>query len=245
MLSQEFLNILLFSSLAGSSTIFGIYLVKRFSGWMTKNSHYLISFAVGVILANAFFDLMPEAAEFLPNYLNYVLGAIIALFILEHFIMIHACNDETCDVHPVGTISTIGIGFHSLIDGIIIGVGFGVSFELGLVTALAVIFHEIPEGSFTYSILRHEKMKEKTAILYSWLVALATPAGALLTYFLILNVSNQLLGALLAMAAGSFIYIGASDLIPETHKKSSFWNILLVISGIIFVLALTQILGSM
>jgi len=241
---SPFLNVFAYSLFAGLSTIAGIYLVKRFSSWMSRNSYYIISFAVGVILANAFFDLIPEAQALNVNYLSYILLALISLYILEHFIMIHACHEEKCDIHTLGTISVLGIGLHSLIDGVIIGVGFGVSFGIGLITALAVIFHELPEGSFTYSILKHDNVPERKSMTYSWLVALATPFGAILTYFFIQNVSAQVLGALLALAAGSFLYIGASDLMPETHKKSSVLNIALVVFGVLFVFGLTNVLGS-
>mgnify|MGYP001620002362 FL=1 len=137
----------------------------------------------------------------------------------------------------------MGIGFHSLIDGIIIGLGFKISFIVGLLSSSAVIFHETAEGVFVYTLLLYDQMAKKKALFYSWLVALATPFGAVLTFLLISRAPTYVLGWLLAAAAGSFIYIGASDLIPATHREYNFLNIFLVLLGIAFVLTIGQFLG--
>jgi len=230
-----FTNVIIYSFIAGLSTLFGVYLVRRFESWTKRNAVFLISFAIGVLLASAFFHLLPEAIEINPTWFYWVLGTIIFLFFLEHFAIIHTCHEEKCDTHALGIISFFGIVFHSLIDGIIIGVGFGVSFVVGLLASSAVIFHETAEGVFIYTLLIHDKKFQSKALLYSWIVALATPFGAILTFFLIRGISPMVLSWLLAAAAGSFIYIGASDLIPEAHKKYNPWNIFLVLLGIIFV----------
>lgn len=237
-----FLNITIYSFIAGLSTIIGIYLVRHYEEWTKRNSVYLISFAVGVLLATAFFELLPEAIGFIGNWPYWVLGTIIVLYLLEHAIIIHSCREPECEVHNISTISVLGIGFHSLIDGITISVAFIVSFALGLIAAFAVIFHEIAEGIFTYTLLIHDQVKETKAMLYSWLVALATPIGALAAYFFLKQASESLVGILLAIAAGSFIYIGASDLVPATHKKYSWLNIVLFLAGVGFVV-LIGILG--
>jgi ZIP family zinc transporter/zinc and cadmium transporter len=123
-----------------------------------------------------------------------------------------------------------------LVDGITIGIAFQVGYAMGLMAALAVIFHETAEGIFTYTLLIHDNVSKDRSLFYSWLVALATPVGAILTYFLTRNISDFSLGALLAIAAGSFIYIGASDLVPATHKRQAFLNALLVLLGVGFIL---------
>ncbi|OGZ17323.1 MAG: hypothetical protein A2Z78_00730 [Candidatus Nealsonbacteria bacterium RBG_13_36_15] len=237
------INVIIFSFIAGLSTIFGIYLVRRFEELIKRNVIFLISFAIGVLLANAFFHLIPEAIEINPTWFYWTLGTIIFLFLLEHFVIIHSCHEEECDVHALGAVSFLGIVFHSLIDGIVIGVGFEVGFMVGLLTSLAVIFHETAEGAFIYTLLIHDKKFQAKALLLSWIVALATPLGAIATFLLIQEVSPLVLSWLLAAAAGSFIYIGASDLIPEAHKKYNFLNIFLVLAGIIFVFAVGRFLG--
>ncbi len=237
-----FANVIIYSFLAGLSVIFGVYLVRRFEIWTKKNTVFLMSFAVGLLLANAFLNLLPEAIEKTPNWFFGVLLAIIVFYFLEHFIIIHSCQEEGCEVHALGFTSFLGIGFHSLIDGIIIGVSFGISFSIGLLASLAVILHKTAEGIFTYTLLIHDSKTQKRALIYSWAVALATPFGAILVFLFIQNISQAVLGYLLAAAAGTFIYIGASDLVPETHKKQSFLNIFLVLLGIAFVFIISRFL---
>ena len=238
-----FANILIYSFIAGLSTVFGVYLVRRFENWTKKNAVFLISFAIGVLLASAFFHLLPEAIEINPSWFYWTLGTIFLLFFIEHFVIIHSCHEGECDNHALGTVSFLGIVFHSLIDGIIIGIGFEVSFAIGFLTSLAVIFHETAEGVFIYALLIQDKAFQAKALFLSWVVALATPFGAVATFFFAGSISPIVLSWLIAGAAGSFIYIGASDLVPEAHKKHNFLNIFLVLAGIIFVLVLGRFLN--
>ena len=232
------LNITIYSFIAGLSTMLGVYLVWRFENWTKRNSVYLISFAVGVLLAVAFLNLLPEAINATGNWMYWVLGTIIILYLIEHTMIIHACREAECEVHSIGGMSVLGIGFHSLIDGVAIGIAFQVGYAFGLIASFAVIFHETAEGIFTYTLLIHDQVARKKALFYSWLVALATPIGAIATYFLTKGISAASLGILLSVAAGSFIYIGASDLVPATHKKQAFLNVILVLAGVGFVLAM-------
>lgn len=236
------INVIIYSFLAGFSTVLGVYLVRRFENWVKKNIISLISFAIGVLLATAFFHLLPESINLNPDkWFYWTLGSIIFLYLMEHSIIIHSCREEKYEVHSLGIVSLFGLGFHSLIDGIIIGASFGISFNLGLLASLAVIFHEVAEGTFTYTLLINDNVTRKKALFYSWMVALATPFGAILTFLFIKNISLEIIGLLLAIAAGSFIYIGTSDLIPETHRKYSLLNMFLVILGIVFVYIVGQL----
>jgi len=244
-------NVIIYSLVAGLSAVFGVFLVWKFEKWTKKNAIFLISFAIGVLLANAFFHLLPEAVSLSANWFYWVLGAIIFLYFVEHFITIHACTEEGCEVHTIGKMSLIGLGFHSLIDGLIIGASFKVGFALGTMVSLAIIFHKISDGIFTYMLLIHDNTSRKKSVILSLLVALSTVLGAILTFIFSKEIKADVLGILLAIAAGSFIYIGASDLIPESHekcshehisKKHSFFNVLLVLLGILFVFATSRVL---
>jgi ZIP family zinc transporter/zinc and cadmium transporter len=231
-------NIIFYSTIAGLSTIFGTFLVRKYNNWTKRNSIYLISIAVGALLANSFFHLIPEASALSNQWTYYTFAGILLLFTTEHFITLHACTEEEhCENHTLGVVSFLGITLHSLIDGLIIGVGFEVNSVLGLLSSLAVIFHEIPEGIFTYSILKHSNLPEKQVMFYSWIVALATPVGALFSLAFIHTINKNLLGVILALAAGSFIYISASDLTPEVHKKSSFLNVIFILLGALLIMA--------
>lgn len=234
---NQTLNILLYSTIAGVSTLVGSYLTIRFALWTKKNMVYLISLATGILLATAFLDVLPESLELNKDALVYALISILLLYILEQRIIIHSCHNEECSQKDAqGTVSILGLSLHSLIDGLIIGAGFSFSNTLGIITSFGVIMHEIPEGISIYSILSYNGFKQKTALAYSSLVAIATPFGAVASTMILKNISSEALGIWLAFAAGSIIYIGSSDLIPETHEKANQLNVLFVLlgAGIIF-----------
>jgi ZIP family zinc transporter/zinc and cadmium transporter len=136
-----------------------------------------------------------------------------------------------------------GLFFHSLVDGVIIGVGFQIDPKLGLITALGVISHELPEGVTTFSLLI-SSIKRKTALRLSMAVALATPLGALISLTFIGSLSKEVIGLLLAVAGGSFLYIGASDLIPETHEEKGFVNAGFLLLGVVILYSLSKIIGA-
>ncbi len=235
-----FSNVLIFGFLACLAMMAGVYLVRYFDKRAQKVTVFLISLAAGTLLANAFFHLLPEAVELSSNWPFWALGALVAFYLIEHSIVIHSCREESCEVHAqahgsLGIMSLIGISFHSLLDGMIIGISFQVNFVMGSVTSLAIIFHKLAEGGCTYALFVCDERSRPRALRFSWLVALATPLGAFFTYFLTIKIPDALLGGLLAAAAGSLIYIGASDLVPATHKKQSILNIFLFLAGIILV----------
>ena len=143
--------------------------------------------------------------------------------------------------HARGRVMFSGLFLHSFIDGIIIGVGFEVEQKLGMLTSLGVILHELPEGVTTFSMLLNS-IKRSAAFTMSMFVALATPLGALLSLTFIGNLSEPVVGRFIALAGGSFLYIAASDLIPETHEKMGLLNAAFLFSGVLLLYLLSQIL---
>ncbi len=237
-------NILAISIIAGLSTIVGVYIVRTFKEWTKRNTTPIIAVAAGIIFGTAFLELVPESVELAGTIWPYwLLAGFVLFFILEQFMVMHACSDkdDPCSHSPSRT-AVLGIGLHSLVDGMLIGLGFEVSTAVGVIATIAVIVHELPEGVFSYTLLTHGGVQERKAVFYSWLIALATPVGTLLTLLLVRGWSEQVVGALLALTAGNFIYIAATDLIPETHKKSAKSSTILVIVGIIIVYVLHEIL---
>jgi ZIP family zinc transporter/zinc and cadmium transporter len=234
------ISVIFYGTLAGLATLFGIYVIRRNQEWALNNSHYVNSFAAGLILALVFFHLMPEAIELseLAFYPALFIG-FFAFYLLENFIVIHSgseihyCLDEDeVGVHHksrIGVMAFSGLAFHSLIDGLIIGVGFELSMEIGFLAAMAVILHEMPEGVTSFAII-NEVMPDKSRIL-SVIVAIATPLGALFSLLFVSALSESMIGILLALAAGTFIYVAASDLIPQTHEKNNFQNLIAFIVG--------------
>jgi ZIP family zinc transporter/zinc and cadmium transporter len=222
----------------------GIYMLLAREEWALKNSVLFVSFSAGVVLAVAFTHLIPEALETNARTLEVVLVTLIAFYVFEHTIAIHTCKEGECDVHTMGMPAFAGIAFHSLLDGIVIGAGFEVGFKIGLATTLGVLLHEIPEGITITALLLHSGFERKKTLFMGWVVALATPLGAVGSYLLVKDMAESTVGLLLALGAGSFIYVGASDLLPETHRNISRTNIFLVLAGVVLVYIVAHLFGG-
>jgi len=230
---------ILFSLLAMCSALTGTFLVLKFSEWARKNSILLIGFAAGVMLSIAFVHLLPESVEHNPNAVIYAFVGFLFMFIIQHFIFFHPCHDEHCDVH-LGTLSTFGLSLHSFFDGVVISIGFGANAYIGLMTTIAIMLHKLPDGITITGILMHSKKTTKTIILYSLTVALFTPIGTVAGLFFANQISH-LIGAFLAFTSGTFIYLSAADLIPETHKASNKKAGFCLLLGVIIVSLLGHI----
>lgn len=244
--SELEISVIFYGIIAGLATLTGIYVMRRNQEWALNNSHYVNSFAAGLILALVFFHLMPEAIELSDSAFYALFFGFFIFYLLENFIVIHSgseihyCLDEDEDesVSPhltsrLGLMAFSGLAFHSLVDGIIIGVGFELSPEIGFLAAMAVILHEVPEGVTSF-VLINKTMPDK-AIVLSIIVAIATPLGAILSLLFIGGLSDSLIGFILALAAGTFIYVAASDLIPETHTSNNLQNLVAFLFGAIFI----------
>jgi len=171
-------------------------------------------------------------------------GNFIFLMVLLSFVTFHAI-ESIMSLHPrhdvedeephkhsnLSVLSIAGLAFHSLIDGIIIAVGFKAGSRIGIMMTIAVILHEMPEGVVTTSVLLHDTMTRVRIFWFSLLVAVATPVGAVVSYFILGDASENVLRILLALAAGSFIYVAAVDLIPETHREEKRFNTVILIVG--------------
>ncbi|MEK6835415.1 MAG: ZIP family metal transporter [Nanoarchaeota archaeon] len=234
-------NTILYSGIAGLATIIGILLVLSAKEFTKKYSIYIVSFAAGVLITFALKNLIPQSLELYSNALIIVLIGFLLFYLIEHFVMLHPFHEPYEREHAAGKMAVLGLGVHSLIDGIVIGAGFEISQQIGIVATLAVISHELPEGITAMSVLLHSKVKRSLALFYSILVAIATPIGAILTYAFVRNINEGILGILIALAAGSFIYVGASDLVPESHEHYNRINALFMILGIVFVILISAI----
>jgi zinc and cadmium transporter len=204
---------------------------------LKKIIFFLVSFAAGSLLGAAFLDLIPEAIEGELNsaIFIYILGGIILFFLLEKFLYWTHCHEGVCDVHTFSYLNLFGDGMHNFIDGAIIATGFLSSTPLGLITTLAIIFHEIPQELGDFSVLVYGGFSRKKALFYNYLCSLTAILGALVGYFFNSLFAN-LNSLMLAFAAGGFIYIACVDLIPELHKernlKTSLLQIILIVLGI-------------
>jgi len=248
-MNEQWWNVIFAGSFAGAATFAGMYLVLAREEWSRRYSAVLVSLSAGVLLGVGFLHILPEAMELTPRAPLFVVLAFVLFYFLEHHLLIHAgheeqhhvnlnvddCHDDCCThPHPMGWVAFVGMGLHSVIDGMIIGTSFEVGGDLGMLAALGVIAHEVSEGIAMIAILLHYGWTRKKAIQLTSFVALATPGAAILTYALVSNLSESLLGALLATAGGSFIYIAASDLIPESHRSRGLSASLALCLGILF-----------
>jgi zinc transporter ZupT len=237
------INSVTYGTIAGLASVAGIYVILANERWALRHTMLFISFAAGVMLTVAFTQLLPEAIEANDDALIIVLITLFAFYILEHILMIHSCAEKECETHPMGWVGFIGIGFHSFLDGMVISVGFEAGFSLGMAASAGVLLHKLPVGMNITALLLHVGYGRRKTVLMSLIVAVATPVGAITAYLLFRGVSVEVLGILLAASAGSFIYVGAADLLAETHKKSGKSNIILVIAGAILVYIGGTILG--
>ena len=236
---------LLYSGIAGAATLAGISMVRWQRDLAIKYSHYINSFAAGALITIALVHLIPEAVELTSNALLVVLASFIAFYIVESAVVFHSGSSihfyEGCPVeaHSKGPVIFSGLFLHSLVDGFVIAVGFEVSLELGLFTAAGVILHELPEGVTSFAIMLHS-MQRRTALFLSVAVALATPVGAAIALGPLSGLSEAGLGVMMAVAGGSFLYVAASDLIPETHEKGGLQNaaFLLLGAGLLYLLTI-------
>lgn len=226
----------------------GIILLSR-EKLALKLSHFLASFAAGTLLGTAFFDLLPEAASEAEEaglthdtIFLWTLAGIIIFFIIERFIHWFHHHEEHHQEHgeEKSTLPLIIISdtTHNFIDGVVIAATFMVSIPLGMVTTFAVATHEIPQEIGDFGLMLHKGMKRGKIILVNIISAAVALIGALGTYML----GDLLEGSipmLLSLTAGFFIYIAASDLIPEIHyeKRKGYAQIetALLIVGVIVV----------
>ena len=132
-----------------------------------------------------------------------------------------------------------GLSLHSLIDGVIIGVGFQLGSEIGMLAALAVIAHEVPEGVTSFALI-NESLPDKSLVL-SLIVAIATPIGAFISLVFIQRLDDNMIGILLALAAGTFVYVSASDLIPQTHGTQNLKTMLSFLTGAFLIVIISLI----
>lgn len=199
----------------------------------------LVSFSAGSLIGGAFFHLLPESIEKSEELLvvfGYVLIGFSLFFILERVLRWHHCHDMECETHQyLGHINLFGDAVHNILDGIIIFSSFAVSPALGIPVTLSIIFHEAPQEISDFGVLLYAGFKKSKALLYNFLAASGVVLGVFLGYLLMGRIEdlNQFL---LPFAAGSFIYIAASDLVPEIHQERSLGKSL--ISFFVFLLAL-------
>ncbi len=203
----------------------GIFTLALGDKKLKKILLYLVGFSTGALFGGAFLHLLPEAVEkygFTPLLSFYVILGILFSFVAEKFISWRHCHIPTSKEHPhpFAYMNLFGDGVHNFIDGLIIGAAFLTDISLGIATSVAIILHEIPQEIGDFGVLIHGGFSKKKALLFNFLTALTAVLGTFFALILGGYIDNLTL-FLVPFAAGGFIYIAGSDLIPELHKEYS------------------------
>ena len=208
---------------------------------------YLVSFAAGALLGDAFIHLLPEAVEetgFEVVISLYVLIGIGFSFLIEKVVHWHHFHYplEEGHVHPFAIMNLVGDLVHNFMDGLIIAASYMVSIPVGIATTIAVILHEIPQEISDFGVLLLGGFTKARALFYNFLTALTAVLGAVVVLMIGSSVEN-ITTFLVPFTAGSFIYIAGSDLIPELHKgefdwKSSLMQFAAIALGVLVMYAL-------
>lgn len=226
----------------------GIFTLSLKKNVLEKYLFLLVSLAVGALLGDAFIHLIPEAFEEMGNgiYISIaIIAGILAFFILEKVLHWHhhafeANGEET--IHPTGRMVLVSDSVHNFIDGLIIGASYLASVPVGIATTLAVILHEIPQEIGDFGVLIHSGYKTRRALWLNFISALTAVAGVLIALF-ITGTSESLTLWLLPFAAGGFIYIAMSDLIPELHKtKHVYFSVLQIFAVLVGIASMLLLL---
>lgn len=216
---------LLFFAFIGSvfSLIGGLYLIYGKIG-VKKLQTYAVPFAAGALLAASFFDLLPEAFETgqARTVLAWTVGGFLLFFIFERFLrwFHHHHEHEGNQDQANRSLIIIGDALHNFIDGLAIGAAFLVNPSTGIVVTLAVAAHEIPQEIGDFGLLLSKGMRKSRVVLANIFSSLTTVVGAALVFGFGSSFSVPT-EVLLAVAAGFFIYIAASDIIPSIHAHQS------------------------
>lgn len=236
-----FVTILLASFAESLVSFIGGVLAFLNAETIRRFAHFVVSFAVGALLAVSFLDLIPEAVAMssLEFVMPLVMAGMILFFVLEKFLFWYHCHEGKCPVHTYTYLILWGDFLHNFIDGVIIALTFMVDVKLGVLTTFAVILHEIPQEIGDFGILLHGGFSKKRALFYNFLVSTSTILGAILT-FSMGTALGPFIPVGLALAAGNFIYLAATDLMPELHESSKFSHsigqVALIILGAILVI---------
>ena len=235
-------QVIFFSLIGGVFSLIGGFMLLSSKRHAKKLAAYATPFAAGALLAAAFVDLLSDATHEgdAETALIFTLVGILAFFILERFLHWfhhhHAHKDKSTD--PTIPLIVIGDTVHNFIDGIAIAAGFLVNPTTGIVVTLAVAAHEIPQEIGDFGLLLHKGMSRRQVILVNVVSALATTVAAVL-FFQIGQAVVIPFDVVLGLVAGFFIYIAASDIIPEIHQNESRamanWQSALLIAGAIIV----------
>lgn len=234
-MENTFWTALATSSLAAIVTTIGIYTIRNFVDWGQRNITYFICFAAGMLISASFLHIIPKSLAMNANAPTYLLVGFFSLYLFNRFITAFVCQrDPANEQYGIGLVPMLGIGFHSLIDGMIYSIAFTVSIFTGFIATAGMVLHEFPEGIITYLLLVRGGVKERSAMFLAFFAAaLTTPLGMLISYPIIDAIDRPVLGALLSLSAGALVYVGATHLLPKAEQEHKEFSLVALGGGIL------------
>lgn len=239
--------IILISFLAFISTFLGGLFALKFKDKL----HLILGFSAGAVIGVAFFELIPEAIELgskiysVPTITSIVAVGFVAFMILDRFVILHNHNADDGHDHATKKRGILGAGslsIHSFLDGVAIGLAFQISSAVGIIVAIAVLVHDFSDGINTVNLILKNKGEQKDAKFWLVIDSLAPVLGVISTLFF--SLPEHALGIMLAVFAGFFLYIGASDLLPESHHAHpTVWTTISTILGVLVLYTAINLAG--
>lgn len=211
----------------------------------------MVAFATGALLAAALLGLLPEAIELAgPTGYGAVGSALLAgialFFVLEKLVLWRHCHEDHCETHAPehdhdahrrtpGLMLLVGETMHNVLDGVLIAAAFLIDVNLGVMTGLAVLAHEVPSEVGNFAVLLHSGLSRGQAFRWNLTAALGAVVGGAVGYYA-LSALRTMLPYALAVSAASLLYVAVADLIPGLHRRadarSSLWQVLLIAAGV-------------
>ncbi len=226
-------------------SLVGVFFVALSETKLKQILLFLVSFAAGGLLGDAFLHLLPEATAngFSLKISLAILAGILLFFVLEKFIHWRHCHVPTSaqHPHPLVLMNLVGDGLHSFIDGMILSGSFMIDLNLGLATFIAVVLHEIPQKIGDFGVLIHGGLGRNQAIMLNFAFGLTAFGGAIIV-LLVGQKFFDFSSLIVPLTAGGFLYIAGSDLIPELHKETSLAKSFLQMVGLILGISVMLIL---
>ncbi|MEJ2048193.1 MAG: ZIP family metal transporter, partial [Dehalococcoidia bacterium] len=221
-------------------TTVGIYTIRHYGEWGRRNTAYFMCFAAGVLISASFLHIIPKSFSMNPHAPYYLLAGFLGLHLFNRFITAFVCEkDPEKAEYGIGIVPTLGIGFHSFIDGCVYSIAFTVSIFTGFLATTGMVLHEFPEGIITYLLLLRGGFSERVALWLSLIAAaFTTPLGMLLSYPLISEIETSTLGALLSLSAGALVYVGATHLLPRAEKERKKYSVVALAGGVMVALVI-------
>jgi zinc and cadmium transporter len=239
-------------------SLIGVFTLSFKEDFLKSILFILVGLAVGAFFGDAFLHLIPESLELIENPLTvslFVLAGILLFFVLEKFLHWHHSHDsseegllptdetrQNLSVKPLGYLILTSDAVHNFVDGLIIAASFLISVEVGMATTIAIILHEVPQEIADFGLLLHSGFSKAKALLFNFISAFFAVIGAVIAIVAGPLFANSA-PFVAAFAAGAFIYIAGSDLVPEIHKtqnpKKSLIQFVSIILGIAIMFLLT------